>query len=343
MAFPAPWRAVAHTIVRPTTGLALLLLLTAALAGCADDRPEPETDTPEVQPGRTVAVGLENGTVLRLDLPAGGGLIVGSVTDEAGEPLAGIHVSLLGTDHVEVTPESGHFVFQNLAAGDYGLRADAKGYRAAEATVAVLPDVITRVGVTMLELKASDASSSLAEPQSRNWLTDQSTIPGTPIVLLPLWILLAAAVLLAGVAATFGVRSFLLRPARLVERGRQALLEGESQAAERYARRALHRDEGFSDAWFLLGASLIHRGAFEEAVTELERASARYDPRVAGFAFLITIAHHRMGRPEAARRWLPVVARDQEYWDALDHDPETAFRTWLVRGKPKRPEDPAYA
>src|SRR5688500_3280527 len=57
------------------------------------------------------------------------GELYGTVVDEQGEPLAGAIVSALGSETVfAVTDREGRYIFRNLPAGPYLVRAHLQGY-----------------------------------------------------------------------------------------------------------------------------------------------------------------------------------------------------------------------
>ncbi|HEX5069081.1 MAG TPA: carboxypeptidase-like regulatory domain-containing protein, partial [Vicinamibacterales bacterium] len=58
------------------------------------------------------------------------GHLSGSVTDEHGTPLTGVHITLSGggADRVADSDAAGAFVFSDLPDGDYDLAADLRGF-----------------------------------------------------------------------------------------------------------------------------------------------------------------------------------------------------------------------
>lgn len=82
---------------------------------------------------------------LRFDLPPNEATCVldrfasirGEVRDELHAPRAGANVSIRGTSSRLTTDEHGAFVFKNLPAGDYDLRATLPGYRTANTAVSL--------------------------------------------------------------------------------------------------------------------------------------------------------------------------------------------------------------
>jgi len=66
--------------------------------------------------------------------------IRGEVRDEHGAARVGVNVSIRGSSSRLTTDEHGAFVFKNLPAGDYDLRATLPGYRTANVAVSVAPE-----------------------------------------------------------------------------------------------------------------------------------------------------------------------------------------------------------
>jgi uncharacterized surface anchored protein len=81
--------------------------------------------------------------------------IGGEVHDAHGAPLVGTNVSIRGTSSRLITDERGTFIFKNLPAGDYGLRATLPGYRTANVDVSVAPEEEKQV--SSIELVPGDA------------------------------------------------------------------------------------------------------------------------------------------------------------------------------------------
>jgi uncharacterized surface anchored protein len=100
---------------------------------------------------------------LRFDLPPNEATCVldrfasirGEVRDEHGVPRAGANVSIRGTSSRLTTDEHGAFLFKNLPAGDYGLRATLAGYRTANVDVPVAPEEEKQLSA--IELVPGDA------------------------------------------------------------------------------------------------------------------------------------------------------------------------------------------
>lgn len=258
-------------------------------------------------------------------LAPGAGLISGIVRDASGNQIVGAHVSLLGTDQAMVTDALGSFQFLNLAHGKFTLRVDAEGFKSAEAAVGVRTASVTQTRVTLVPLPADEPV--VAQPQTT-----------AALAVAPEWAIASF------VAACVGMLllGWWLRgqPRRRLRRAEADLKAGRLEKAEARVRRVLRRSSD-ATAWFVLGAVLIKRTHYHKAVRELEAAAAAYDPGMAGLAFLIALAHNRLGQKEQARRWLPLVARDLGYWNALNDDPESAL-TMPVRRAVVTQVDPAY-
>lgn len=304
---------------------------TLLLAGCSGRPSAPEVTGPQL-----VDFVDDQGREQSALLAPGAGLMVGSVQDEAGQPLVGVHVALLGTSQAGLTNDLGSFQFLNLAAGRYELRVDATGFESIQQSIDVRQVRVTEVRVTLVPAPPTEEGTIQARP------TTEVAFP------------LPSKTLLAGSAGSFLALLVLVVALALYRRSRDAdriadrafghLSKGQLEQAELLARRAIARKDTTWTGWFVLGASLIRAGRYEEAIRHLERASATYDPKVAGLAFLITLACHRLGQPDRARRWLPLVARDQAYWDALEHDPDTAFvnLTRTMKVPRSAQQDPSY-
>jgi hypothetical protein len=81
--------------------------------------------------------------------------IHGEIRDEHGAPRAGANVSIRGTSSRLSTDEHGEFVFRNLPAGDYDLRATLPGYRTANVAVSVAAEEEKQL--TTIDLAPGDA------------------------------------------------------------------------------------------------------------------------------------------------------------------------------------------
>ncbi|MEU6076232.1 carboxypeptidase regulatory-like domain-containing protein [Micromonospora sp. NPDC047074] len=96
-----------------------------------------------VRPGRTVTVD----TALQ---PIGTGSLAGTVTDEAGAPLAGVTVALSGTPVPStVTDDAGRYEFPTVSAGTYELRMTRNGYAPFQKSVTVATGERTVADVTV--------------------------------------------------------------------------------------------------------------------------------------------------------------------------------------------------
>lgn len=82
--------------------------------------------------------------------PQASGQIRGTVTDAAGQPLAGATITLRGpTDHVAQTDSDGRFAFQLLSAGTYELVASASGFIPAHRSVGVTAGETATLSLTL--------------------------------------------------------------------------------------------------------------------------------------------------------------------------------------------------
>jgi len=113
--------------------VALLLLGTAALAGCAE----------EAAPARARPSGFED---LDIQAAAGTGAITGVVVDEALRPVASATVTVTGADGNRSAPRAtdaaGRFAFDGLAPGIYIVEASSPLHKAALATQEVQAGVV---------------------------------------------------------------------------------------------------------------------------------------------------------------------------------------------------------
>ncbi len=76
------------------------------------------------------------------------GSIEGVVLDSAaGTPREGVNVSIDGTSRAMLTDDKGHFMFADVAAGTYTVRARQVGLRVTERSVVVQPAAVTRIVV----------------------------------------------------------------------------------------------------------------------------------------------------------------------------------------------------
>ena len=73
-------------------------------------------------------VHISAGHTTYTDVILTGGEIIGSITDDAGRPISGATVELLGSDYVGTSNESGNYSVSGVAEGDYYVRASREGY-----------------------------------------------------------------------------------------------------------------------------------------------------------------------------------------------------------------------
>ena len=76
----------------------------------------------------------------------------GRVVDEAGEPMAGVHIELRqsGRRGTAATTAEGTF-FDRGHLGEIGITASLEGYETVETTVIVVPDEIAEVEIVLTE------------------------------------------------------------------------------------------------------------------------------------------------------------------------------------------------
>jgi iron complex outermembrane receptor protein len=73
------------------------------------------------------------------------GALKGSIQNESGEPIIGIHVRLERTSFATITNESGHFEIKNIPTGHYTLVASAMGYEVKKENIEIRQNEITRL------------------------------------------------------------------------------------------------------------------------------------------------------------------------------------------------------
>ena len=99
--------------------LALAMSLTCGMVGCSDDDPNYDDVTPPV-------------------VPVAPNSVSGVVTSIRGEVISGATVTLSGTASATATTDaSGVYTLENVAAGEYTVRAEAEGYQVQEGTLSV--------------------------------------------------------------------------------------------------------------------------------------------------------------------------------------------------------------
>ena len=69
--------------------------------------------------------------------------MAGRVANEAGQPLLGAQVQLVGTGLGTRTGENGRYTIVNVPAGQYRLRTQMLGHRPVEATITVTAGATT--------------------------------------------------------------------------------------------------------------------------------------------------------------------------------------------------------
>jgi len=86
------------------------------------------------------------------------GTINGSIQNETGEPVIGIHVRLEGTSFATITNESGRFEIKNIPVGSYTFLASGIGYEAKKENID-----IKRNELTLLQYKLNSKTNELSE------------------------------------------------------------------------------------------------------------------------------------------------------------------------------------
>lgn len=116
--------------------LILLVMATAALAGCASG-PQANADDPT---GDGLG-GTADERVVDTDgnspTKNGTGVLRGNVSNEAGAPLAGAHIAVLGTQLFSQTDAQGRFVIADVPAGEQSVRVNREGYLGFEKRVTI--------------------------------------------------------------------------------------------------------------------------------------------------------------------------------------------------------------
>jgi hypothetical protein len=117
----------------------IAILLAALVAGC---------DRTLVPPGTTARPTPTPAATFDAELTGFDGIVV----DEAGEPIAGVHIVLqLGQRRGSAgTTDEGTF-FDRGHVGEIGITATLEGYETVETSVTVLPDEIAEVEIVLVE------------------------------------------------------------------------------------------------------------------------------------------------------------------------------------------------
>ncbi|MBI2078931.1 MAG: carboxypeptidase regulatory-like domain-containing protein [Euryarchaeota archaeon] len=133
---------------RLVPALAVAMLAAAALSGCLTGESSTKVEQADESkpPEPTANVTYEE----REDLKeAGRGEIQGRLSDETGLPIAGAHVSLLGTNQFQRSSKAGTFAFTNVSAGTFTMRIDAEKFLPFEEPVTVHAGQVTRLNITL--------------------------------------------------------------------------------------------------------------------------------------------------------------------------------------------------
>ena len=89
---------------------------------------------------------------------SGTGIIYGFVNDEDEFPLKNVSISLTGPNNYSEsteTDEDGYYLFENLAVGDYTLRASKSGYQSASMDISLDEGEVHEVKTIMLEVSVT--------------------------------------------------------------------------------------------------------------------------------------------------------------------------------------------
>ncbi|CAN5293619.1 TonB-dependent receptor [soil metagenome] len=95
--------------------------------------------------------------LVRVQAQSTTGIVRGQIQSEAGEPLAGIHVRLEGTNYGTVTSEEGQFEIKQVAAGTYTLSASGVGYEARKQNI-----IVTAHETTLLQYQLNSRTNELS-------------------------------------------------------------------------------------------------------------------------------------------------------------------------------------
>jgi hypothetical protein len=138
---PKPPRKPVRRLKPSMAPVAVLVVAALLLSGCTGGRATTQ-DASQLRGGSLTATSEEV-------LQDGLGAINGTVVNENGAALRGVHVVLLGTSNFATTDRHGRFYIGNIGPGTYTLRADASGYLSLESMVDVVADVVKKVTVTL--------------------------------------------------------------------------------------------------------------------------------------------------------------------------------------------------
>lgn len=153
----APFFGVAGLLLVPRrrradAAILALALLAASAAGClGGDEGAPEaTRSGDVR--ATIDPGNGNSS-------GGGdnGSIAGQIHDDLHAPLAGVHVSLLGTSNFTRSDGYGRFSLKGLAPKEYEIRFDKEQYVSVQERVRVAKASVTKLDVTMVPSELKDS------------------------------------------------------------------------------------------------------------------------------------------------------------------------------------------
>ena len=137
-------------------------LLVAALA-CVAWRDLPAQDTTRAQPGRDSV--RRDSLAREAQRPAQRGVLVGTIADTAGRPLAGADVIVLGTAVRTRSRPDGRFTLGGVPAGDVNVVFRKLGYEATDVALTVVANtqmsLAVRLGPLAQALEAVNVSATL--------------------------------------------------------------------------------------------------------------------------------------------------------------------------------------
>ncbi len=118
------------------------------------------------------------------------GKIQGTVTDQAGVPIANAQVFIVGTSFGALTSDKGYYFINNVPAGAVTLRAQFIGYAPKEVTnVRVLSDQTATVDVKMtasaVQVKGVEIVAAVNPIVPRDQVSTRSTVTGDNFSRLP--------------------------------------------------------------------------------------------------------------------------------------------------------------
>jgi hypothetical protein len=170
--------AVARTRRAPPLAIVALLLASTMLGGClggADDTTT-QSQTPVGTGPSKVETGYQDDAALQ---EKGQGALRGIVRDgeKVGVPLAGAHVSVLGTNRFADTGNDGSYAFENMTPKRYDVRIDLPGYVSSEHSVEVVVGRVAYLNVTLFKPQEGQRDpSNNAKPHLHDYWEGQKAI-----------------------------------------------------------------------------------------------------------------------------------------------------------------------